>query len=155
MKNVWRSQASISINSCTGLSSLSLWVSLRWILWKEASLLDKYNWFIWFMLKNTQYSADNQTWIKEKNLFLFLYYLLASWFCDHKKLSWKIKNRLYFLNHNMLIWTLTNFEGWTNCHPIKPTKFCITKTPHQTPWSWKINCLSKKNCSLAGNHQQY
>ena len=35
MKNVWRSQASISINSCTGLSSLSLWVSLRWILWKE------------------------------------------------------------------------------------------------------------------------
>ena len=41
-----------------------------------------------------------------KKLFPFSYYVLVSWFSVWKTALWKIKNGLYFPNHNMLIWTL-------------------------------------------------
>ena len=78
---------------------------------QEASLLDKYNWFIWFILENTCNIslAIQPAFIKEKNIFPFLYHVLVSWFSGlvRKTASWKTINGSNFPNHKLLIRTST------------------------------------------------
>ena len=74
MKNIRRSQASLSINYSTGLSktSLSLWVSLKWSWWWDSSL-GKYYWFNQFSLQNMSnvLLTIQLATFKEKTFFLF------------------------------------------------------------------------------------